>query len=154
MFQQHKIFDFLASIIAFACQQTLLFIKKSHYQRYAMNYVMFKIKDLSHWFLVRRNNTNYKHSLIMLLWWTLSVYICTHSILIQFYLLTQFHSHNKYFKFDAILTILRFTKIRNVQNNINTGVNKLYNTQVTTIFLRTLHSQCQTKYRWSMLKTI
>lgn len=29
---------------------------------------------------------------------------------------------------------LRFTKIRNVQNNINTGVNKLYNTQVTTIF--------------------
>lgn len=47
---------------------------------------------------------------------------------------------------------LRFTKIRNVQNNINTGVNKLYNTQVTTIFLRTSHSQCQTKYRWSMLK--
>lgn len=29
---------------------------------------------------------------------------------------------------------LRFTKIHNVQNNINTGVNKLYNTQVTTIF--------------------
>lgn len=83
---------------------------------------------------IKGNNTNYKHSLIMLLWWTLSVYICTHSILIQFYLLTQFHSHNKYFKFDAILTILRFTKIRNVQNNINTGVNKLYNTQVTTIF--------------------
>lgn len=81
---------------------------------------------------IKRNNTNYKHSLIMLLWWTLSVYICTHSILNQFYLLTQFHSHNKYL--NLMQFSLRFTKIHNVQNNINTGVNKLYNTQVTTIF--------------------
>lgn len=49
---------------------------------------------------------------------------------------------------------LRFTKIHNVQNNINTGVNKLYNTQVTTIFFENFTFSMSNKIQMINVKTI